>query len=35
MKPRVHKGLHDIRTRSTQSGELANPQRKYLSVASL
>jgi hypothetical protein len=35
MKSPVRKGVHDIRTRSSQSGELENPQRKYLRAASL
>jgi DNA-binding protein H-NS len=35
MRSVTRKGLQDIRTRSSLSGELENPQRKYLHAASL
>jgi hypothetical protein len=35
MRNVTRKGLQDIRTRSSLSGELENPQRKYLRAASL
>ena len=35
MRNGTRKGLQDIRTRSSLGGELENPQRKFLRVASL
>ena len=35
MKNKLRKGLQDIRTRSSLSGDADNPQRKFLRVASL
>jgi DNA-binding protein H-NS len=35
MRSAARKGLQDIRTRSSLSGELENPQRKFLRAASL
>jgi hypothetical protein len=35
MKGIVRKGLHEIRTRSSLTSELENPQRKYLRAAGL
>jgi hypothetical protein len=35
MRSAARKGLQDIRTRSSLTGEVQNPQRKFLRVASL
>jgi hypothetical protein len=35
MRNKPHRGLQDIRTRSSLTGEAENPQRKFLRVASV